>query len=201
MPPLSSRRPDANPKLDEVLMTMLAVDPANRPGGAAEVLAHIRSVAEGGAAPPNVYAAAAAAQMDPSEASRIAEDLVDPLWITIARTEGFDRYFVKFEPGTIIAREGDASHFTFALLRGQVEILKGDRVVFTEDREGTFLGEVATLTGSPRTATMRAKTTVWAAVFNAAELEKFVTCNPAVGIRLIKSLAQRLEREAHAKGA
>lgn len=201
LPPLRSRRPDANEALEEVLMQMLAVDPANRPGGAAEVLAQIRSLAAGAKAPTNLFTAAAAAQQDPQEAAALADDLFDPLWITICRTEGFEKFFVKFQEGETICAEGDDSHFAFVLLKGAVEILKRDQVVFVEDREGTFLGEVATLTGSPRTASMRARTAVWAAVFNAAELERFVTCNPAVGIRLIKSLAQRLQRESIAREA
>jgi CRP-like cAMP-binding protein len=35
---------------------------------------------------------------------------------------------------------------------------------------------------------------VWAVVLNAAELERFVTANPAIGLRFIRSLARRLAK-------
>ena len=61
-------------------------------------------------------------------------------------------------------------------------------------REGTFLGEVAALTGLERTSTMTALGTVWVCVLNAAELERFVTSNPAIGLRVIRDMARRLSR-------
>ncbi|HJN75458.1 MAG TPA: hypothetical protein QGF58_16130, partial [Myxococcota bacterium] len=66
----------------------------------------------------------------------------------------------------------------------------------TESREGTFLGEVAALTGGTRTATMKAETEVIAHALNASQLEQPVTGNPAIGIRLIRSMAERLGRES-----
>jgi CRP-like cAMP-binding protein len=61
--------------------------------------------------------------------------------------------------------------------------------------EGTFLGEVATLMSLPRTATLRAAGPAMALVLNAADLERFVTSNPAMGLRVIRSLALRLSRQ------
>jgi CRP-like cAMP-binding protein len=52
----------------------------------------------------------------------------------------------------------------------------------------------------PRTATLRAAGTVWAVVLNAAELERFVTSNPAMGLRVIRSLARRLSKQTGDKG-
>jgi CRP-like cAMP-binding protein len=59
---------------------------------------------------------------------------------------------------------------------------------------------VATLTSMPRTATLRSAGTVWAVVLNAAELERFVTSNPAMGLRVIRSLARRLSKQTGDKG-
>jgi CRP-like cAMP-binding protein len=90
--------------------------------------------------------------------------------------------------------EGERSYYAFLLLRGTVVVSKGGREVARVSGEGRFLNEVATLTGLPRSATMHAVGTVWACVLNAAELERFVTCNPAIGLRVIRSLAVRLSR-------
>jgi CRP-like cAMP-binding protein len=44
----------------------------------------------------------------------------------------------------------------------------------------------------PREVTLRARGTVWCCIFNEAELEQLVTCNPAVAVRMIRTLAARL---------
>jgi CRP-like cAMP-binding protein len=44
----------------------------------------------------------------------------------------------------------------------------------------------------PRTATMHAGSEVYAIVLNTAELERLATANPAIGLRMIRTLAHRL---------
>ena len=61
-----------------------------------------------------------------------------------------------------------------------------------EDREGTILGEVSPLTGSPRTATLRAQGTVVLATLNASELDQAARQMPALAVRIMKTLAHRL---------
>jgi CRP-like cAMP-binding protein len=68
-----------------------------------------------------------------------------------------------------------------------------------EAREGTFLGEVSTLTGLARTASIVAEGRVHVAVLNAAELDELVLRHPAVATRLLRALAQRVA-EAYALG-
>jgi CRP-like cAMP-binding protein len=87
--------------------------------------------------------------------------------------------------------QGEEAYPTIVLLSGAVLVERDGRPISREAREGSFLGENATLTGRPRTATIRADGPVWALMFNAAELEQFVISNPAVAIRLIKTLALR----------
>ena len=67
-----------------------------------------------------------------------------------------------------------------------------DRVVAVESREGTFLGAISTLTGVRRQATLRAKGSTWCCLFNEAELEQIVTCNPAIAVRMVRSMADRI---------
>jgi CRP-like cAMP-binding protein len=99
---------------------------------------------------------------------------------------------MRFEDGRVIARQGEKSYITYLLLQGRVRIERNDEVLAVESREGVFLGEISTLTGTERTASMIADGEVWACAFNLPDLERLVTCNPAVGIRMIKTLAERI---------
>ena len=80
------------------------------------------------------------------------------------------------------------------LLKGSVVVSRNGKELTRISREGSFLGEVATLASMPRTATMEASGAVWVCVLNAAELERFLTCNPAMALRVIRYMAHRLSK-------
>jgi CRP/FNR family cyclic AMP-dependent transcriptional regulator len=63
---------------------------------------------------------------------------------------------------------------------------------------GDFFGEVATLDGGPRTATVVALSEMDILVFNGAEFEILVKASPDVAHRMLKAMAHRL-RQANAK--
>jgi serine/threonine protein kinase len=195
LPPICEFRMDVNPTLDALVRQMLAIDPAGRPGSAAEVLAQMRPALRQAGEQDSRLSALHGGVKDSAAAADMMSGLVDPLWASICKNEQFAKHVARFDDGEVLCQEGDESYHTFILLKGRVQVERGGRRLVLESREGTFLGEVTTLTGGRRTATLRAQGETWAAVFNAAEFERFVTCNPAVGIRLIKSLAERLARE------
>jgi CRP-like cAMP-binding protein len=99
---------------------------------------------------------------------------------------------VKFEEGETIAAASDPAQHSVLLLSGAVSVEIDDREIATETREGTFLGAISTLTGARRFATLRAKGPVWCCLFNEAELEQLVTCNPAIAVRMVRSMADRI---------
>lgn len=183
---------DCPPPLEEIVMGLLYIDPSRRPGGTGEVLARIRAIASGFGLDTATIASARRSQADPGEIARIIDTLVDPLWASICRGPGFDRYFVKYADGETIANVNDAAQHTVLLLRGAVEVEIDDRAVAVETREGTFLGAISTLTGARRHATLRARGITWCCLFNEAELEQLVTCNPAVAVRMVRSMADRI---------
>lgn len=183
---------DCPPPLEEIVMGLLCIDPARRPGGTAEVLARIQAVASGFGLDTDMVAASRRDRADPEEIHRIIETLVDPLWASICRGPGFDRYFVRFEDGEMIAGVSNPAQHTVLLLRGQVSVVVNDVEVAIESREGTFLGAISTLTGARREADLRAKGPTWCCLFNEAELEQLVTCNPAVAVRMIRNLSGRI---------
>jgi serine/threonine protein kinase len=189
---LSDVRLHCPPPLEEVIMEMLYIDPARRPGGAAELLTRIQAIAQGFGLDSQTVAASRREKADAGEVRAVIETLVDPLWSSVCRQPGFDRFFVKFDDGEVIAGTGNPVHHTFLLLRGVVQVEREGRMLDAESREGTFLCVVSTLTGVSREVTLRARGTVWCCIFNEAELEQVVTTNPAVAVRMIRSLAARL---------
>ena len=194
LPPISESRMSFSNELEDVVMSMLRIDPDRRPGSVAEVLARVQAIVSGSGFEADTMAATRRSKVDDAEVEELVEGLVDPLMLSICQGRGFDRYFVKFEDGEPLCSEGEKSYYAFLLLRGTVRVSRAGREIALLSREGTFLGEVATLTGLERTASMTALGTVWACVLNAAELERFVTCNPAIGLRVIRDMARRLSR-------
>ncbi len=185
---------DCPPPLEEIIMGMLHIDPARRPGGTSEVLARIRSIAisDGFDFGSETIAAAHRILADPAEIAKLIDNLVDPLWASICRGPGFDRYFVKIEDGETISGVMDPAQHTVLLLRGRIAVEVNDVQVAVESREGTFLGAISTFTGARREATLRALGPTWCCLFNEAELEQLVTCNPAIAVRMVRSMADRI---------
>ena len=195
LPSLSEYRIHCSPALEETVMSMLHIDPERRPGSVAEVMARMRAVrsgaplsAESGVSPPR-------SQVSDDEVEALIASLLDPLLIAICCQPSFRRHFVKFHDGEVLCADGEHSYYAFLLLRGTVVVERYGREVTRVAGEGNFLGEVATLMSLPRTATLRAAGAVDAMVLNAAELERFVTSNPAMGLRVIRSLARRLSKQ------
>ena len=116
---------------------------------------------------------------------------MDPLWSELCQRGDFARYFAKFEDGEFLCHEGDTCYEAFVLLKGRVRVFRGERQLEVDQREGTFLGELSTLIGTPRGASVQAEGTVWTCVFNAAELERLLAAHPAVAIRLVKLISYR----------
>ena len=183
---------DCPPPIEEIVMELLYIDPTRRPGGTAEVLARIQAIASGFDLDTATLAASRSSQVDPAEIEGVIDGLVDPLWASICRSPGFDRYFVKFEDGETIAAVSDLAQRTVLMLTGRVRVEIDGQVIATETREGTFLGAISTLTGTRRSATLRAEGPSWCCLFNEAELEQLVTCNPAVAVRMVRSMADRI---------
>ena len=195
LPMLSDVRIYCSEELERVVMSMLHLDPAQRPGSVAEVMAQVQAIVSGSEFDADTLAATRRAKLDEAEVEELIDSLVDPLLISICRRRAFQGYFVKFEDGELMCAEGEKSYYAFLLLRGTVIVSRSGREITRVQREGSFLGEVSTLTSMPRTASMHAAGTVWACVLNCAELERFLTCNPAVGMRMIRNMAHRLSKK------
>jgi serine/threonine protein kinase len=199
MPGISESGGKCSSRLEAMVMGLLANERDNRPGSAAEVLDHVKNILAGTSEfSPEIFAKPIS-NASPEQIEQLLDSLMDPLWFDLCRKPEIRRFIFRYEDGALLCNEGEKSFRTYVLLKGVISVERQQKQINIETREGTFLGEVNTLTGFARTATLRAAGPIWVCVFNAAELEDFVAKNPPVGLRLIKSLAERVVRESEIK--
>jgi serine/threonine protein kinase len=188
LPPISRYRP-CPPHLENLIMSLVAFYPDDRPGGAAEALANLNSST--GTRKRMLMKEQPIYQTGDPRLRPLIDNLVDPLWASICSTTRPKLNYVLFKDGEVLCEEGESAYHAYVLLSGSIKVQRGGLPPLEVSREGSFLGENAALTGQPRTATLMAKGETWCLLFNAAELEQFVVSHPAVAIRLIKTLAIR----------
>jgi CRP-like cAMP-binding protein len=94
----------------------------------------------------------------------------------------------------VIFKEGDTSSEMYILLKGKVEILKSNKRIAVVEEEGSYLGELSTLLGIPRTATLKTMASCTFLVVSADKVMDFFTSSPALGLKLARMLADRLAR-------
>jgi cyclic nucleotide-binding protein len=89
-----------------------------------------------------------------------------------------------FEPGDVIVGSGDAGDSLFVLTAGTAKAFvrdaSGRHVLAREMREGAFFGEISILTGSPRTATVTARTRCDTLELDRAALDRISQAHPRV---------------------
>ena len=101
---------------------------------------------------------------------------------------------VEFPHGATIIRQGDAAGHFYILLNGAVEVYKDETLINTLMFPGTIFGEMADLIGKPRTCTIKAKGAVKLAKVKSLPIEQLMVEQPDVVVKILKTLATRLER-------
>jgi hypothetical protein len=100
-----------------------------------------------------------------------------------------------FSPAEVIVREGEPGRSLFLIENGTVEVHTADpagrRVILAELGPGDFFGEVAVLTGRPRTATILAKEPVTVIEITREDLDAVVGEYPEVRAVLERFYRQR----------
>ena len=99
----------------------------------------------------------------------------------------------RYAAGDVIFAEGDKGDAMFVVRTGEVTIERGDRVMETLGSGGVF-GEMALIDGSPRSATVRAKTDCEVAPINEKTFLFLVHETPFFAIAVMRTLADRLRR-------
>ena len=190
LPSLDELRGDLSPSLRWLVAELLRADPEERPGSACEALARLRAMS-GRAEPPHGSLGSAGERIAPGEAQELVAGLVDPLTVHACRDAALRCRIVRLAPGELLCSQGEPSDSAYLLLRGGILVEREGRPPLRVTREGELIGEVAALTGRPRTATLSADGPTFVCVLNAAQFERLVASHPGLGVRLLRAMAER----------
>lgn len=106
------------------------------------------------------------------------------------------RFARDYPAGTVLFEEGQPGDFMYVVQRGEIEIRRqvgdGERVLAVL-RDGEFFGEMAILNGRPRSATAVVRSDATLLVIEGLTFEAMLRARPEIALRIIKSLATRLE--------
>lgn len=98
----------------------------------------------------------------------------------------------QVKAGTTIFAEGDQTHDLYILLSGALEVRKNDNPIACINKPDTYFGEMSTLLGLPRTATVMAAEDSVIIKIPADKVIDFFNHSPALALKLSQILALRL---------
>ncbi len=101
---------------------------------------------------------------------------------------------IEVQPGQTIIQQGEEGSGFFILKSGTLEVFKDDILLAVIMYPGTIFGEMGDILGRPRTCTVRAKNTARIAYHPIESLDALVRTNPEIAVKLIRTLASRLDR-------
>jgi CRP-like cAMP-binding protein len=103
---------------------------------------------------------------------------------------------MDFPPGKTLTREGAPGREFFVLIEGSAEVRRKGRKINTM-QPGDFFGEIALVTGQPRTATVTATATspVRALVLTDRAFKDLLRRTPSMQQKVLEALADRLPAE------
>ena len=102
---------------------------------------------------------------------------------------------LKVEPGTVLCREGKIGHEFFVIVDGTAEVTKGGKRLASRSG-GDFVGEIALLKTSKRTATVTASTPLRCFILTQSAFRHVLEENPGVQLKVMQALADRLVADA-----
>jgi CRP-like cAMP-binding protein len=104
--------------------------------------------------------------------------------------------YLRYRPPELIIREGDPGRSFFVIVEGRVRVFKaqtgGSEITLAHLSEGAFFGEMALLSGAPRTANVAAEEDTELLEVTDAVLRDVVRKFPRVAVSLKKFYRQRL---------
>lgn len=114
----------------------------------------------------------------------------------------FDEYAVvkSYPKGTLIFSEGDDSDGMFLIREGQVKVFMSDEsgkeMLIATLGPGEIVGEVASLDGQPRTASVATLENTRVAKIGLAEFRQFLSENGDLALEIIRVLTSRIRDHA-----
>jgi CRP-like cAMP-binding protein len=101
---------------------------------------------------------------------------------------------IELPKGRDLTREGAAGHEFLVLADGRAEVTRKGRTV-NKLRSGDFLGEIALITGAPRTATVTTTAPSRMLVITARDFKSLLRRMPSLQLKVLDALAGRLPDE------
>jgi CRP/FNR family transcriptional regulator, cyclic AMP receptor protein len=102
---------------------------------------------------------------------------------------------VSYPRGSLLTSAGENTDFVVYLLEGHVKTVQRHPDVLSGiHRPGTFVGELAALTGQCRSADIVALTDITALLIPADVFLKLITDDPRVALSVTRALAERVQR-------
>jgi CRP-like cAMP-binding protein len=93
--------------------------------------------------------------------------------------------------GRTLTKEGATGHEFLVLIDGSAEVRRNGRKVNTLGA-GDFLGEIALVTGAPRTATVKTTTPSRMLVITARDFRTLLRNTPSMQLKVLEAVAARL---------
>ena len=98
---------------------------------------------------------------------------------------------VSFRPGQTVVQEGMLGETMFVLLSGEAVVMHGKRRLGTL-RPGDHFGELATIDGAPRSATVAAVTPVTAIRLFRRTLFSMLKAEPQLSLKILDAMVRRI---------
>ncbi|HEU5207130.1 MAG TPA: cyclic nucleotide-binding domain-containing protein [Gaiellaceae bacterium] len=102
---------------------------------------------------------------------------------------------LQVEAGTVLCREGRIGHEFFVIVEGDAEVTKDGRRI-TMRSGGDFVGEIALLSTTKRTATVTATTPLRCFVLTRSAFRRVLEESPSVQLKVMQTLAERVAHDA-----
>jgi CRP-like cAMP-binding protein len=93
--------------------------------------------------------------------------------------------------GTVLAREGKSGRELVVIVEGAADVTKRGRKINTVG-DGDFVGEIAVVTDTPRTATVRTTQPTHALVLTRRDFRTLMKRVPSIQLKVLETLARRL---------
>jgi CRP-like cAMP-binding protein len=102
---------------------------------------------------------------------------------------------LALDPGTVLCREGRIGTEFFVIVDGDAEVTQAGKRLATLSG-GDFVGEIALLTTTKRTATVTVTTPLRCFVLTQPAFRRVLAESPSVQVKVMKSLAERVAQDA-----
>jgi CRP-like cAMP-binding protein len=104
---------------------------------------------------------------------------------------------ITYQPGQVLMRQGDIGDAAYVIIEGDAQVTvatEGGEIPIAQLHDGDFLGEIAILCDTPRTATVTAKSAVKALRIRKEPFFELLQQFPEMAVEMTRLLAERLTR-------